>query len=484
MKGLAPTPPLPGHSLDPLETTLGFWKYCASLAEIWWSRHGGVQPAQMAAQRLRALLAFAREASPWYRRRYAGLPREVSSLESIPPTTRAELMAHFDEACTDPRVRRADVERFVADRRRVGELFLGRYRVWKSSGTGGEPGLFVQDPEAVAVYEALVAMQLAAASLDPARLVAGGGRAALVVATGDHYASITSWEHLRRIFPGMAARSYSVLEPLDRLVAELNEFQPAFLASYPSVLALLAAERRAGRLRIAPALAWSGGETLAPAAHASLEAALGCPVVNEYGASECLAIAYGCPEGWLHLNADWVILEPVEADGRPTPPGAASHTVLVTNLANRVQPVIRYDLGDRVTRAPGPCACGNPAPAIRVEGRAATAVALRDARGATVHLAPLALETAVEQATGALRFQIAQTAPDRLVVRLDALGGAAPRAAAGRAAARALREYLGAQSLANVHVALGREPPRPDPRSGKLKSVVVEEPCRTRAPAA
>ena len=478
MKGLAPTPPPLGSPLDPVESTLGFWKYCASLAEIWWSRHGGVQPEDIAAHRLRDLVRFAREASPFYRRRYASLGPRIPDLAALPVTTRAELMANFDDACTDRGIRRADVERFVADRARVGEPFLGRYHVWKSSGSSGSPGLFVQDAGAMAVYDALVAMQLDAARLDFARVAAAAGRAALIVATGDHFASITSWEHVRRVFPGAEALSFSVLEPIAQLTAQLNAWRPAFVASYPSVLSLLAAEQRAGRLRIAPALAWSGGETLGSAARAAIERAFGCPLVNEYGASECLAIAHGCPAGWMHVNSDWVILEPVERDGRPTPPGKASHTVLVTNLANRVQPVIRYDLGDRVTPREGPCECGSRAPAIRVEGRAGVSLALRGPRGRVVRLAPLAVETVVEEAAGELRFQIAQAAPDRLVVRLDAGKDAKARAAAWKKASRALRDYLAAQSLANVQVALGRDPPRVDRASGKLHSVIVEPPCR------
>jgi phenylacetate-coenzyme A ligase PaaK-like adenylate-forming protein len=479
MKGSAPTPPYAGAAVDPIETTLGFWNYCANLAGLWWSRHGGVQPGKLARERLRDLVAFARAASPWYRRLYAHLPRDVDSPASLPVITRAGLMANFDDACTDRRIRRADVERFMADRARVGSTFLGRYHVWKSSGTSGIPGFFVQDAQAMAVYDALVAAQLEAAAFDPARFAAARGRSALVIATGDHFASITTWEHLRRVFPSAAARSYSVLMPIARLDAELNAFRPAFVASYPSVLALLAAEERAGRLSIAPALAWSGGETLTPVAQAAIERAFGCKVMNEYGASECLAIAYGCSAGWMHVNSEWVILEGVDRMGRPTPPGEPSHTVLVTNLANRVQPILRYDLGDRITLAPGPCACGNPLPAIRVEGRKGEAIALERADGSTVRLAPLALETVVEESCGESRFQIARTATDRLEVRLGAADAKA-RAAAWKDASRALRDYLAAQALGNVRVSLARESPRVDPRSGKLHSVVVEARCRPR----
>ena len=475
MKGLAPTPPLHGTALDPLESALGFWNCCASLAELWWSRHGGVQPEGIARSRLETLVAFARERSPFYRERYRGLPGRIDSTSHLPALRRAELMSHFDELCTDREVRRGEVERFLADRGAVGRLFLGRYHVWKSSGTSGVPGLFVQDAQAMAVYEALVAAALESASVDPARLLAGGGRSALVIATGDHYASITAWQHLRRVFPAVSARSFSVLAPLARLVRELDDFQPAYLASYPSVLSLLACEQRAGRLRIAPALVWSGGESLSPAAQRAIEGAFGCTVMNEYGSSECLAMAHGCRAGWLHVDAEWVILEPVDADGRPTAPGATSHTVLVTNLANRVQPILRYDLGDRITLAPGPCPCGSPLPAIRVEGRSARPLELRGADGSTVPVPRLALETAAESAAQGARFQVARIAPDRVAVRVD--GGDGSSATAKRIAA-ALRAYLAAQSLANVRVTAAREAPRPDRASGKLASVVAEAPCR------
>ena len=47
-------------------------------------------------------------------------------------------------------------------------------------------------------------------------------------------------------------------------------------------------------------------------------------------------------------------------------PGPAS------TLANRVQPILRYDLGDSILQRPSPCPCGDPLPAMRVQGRTAT----------------------------------------------------------------------------------------------------------------
>ena len=196
--------------------------------------------------------------------------------------------------------------------------------------------------------------------------------------------------------------------------------------------------------------------------------------MNEYGASECLSIAFGCREGWLHVNSEWVMLEGVDARGKPVAPGQPSHTTLVTNLANRIQPIIRYDLGDRIITSRGCCACGNPLPAIRVEGRRDATLDFHDARGACVKLTPLALSTVVEEAAGEHRFQIAQAANDRLRVRFDAGGTKAQRARIGRRACRALEGYLASQSLEGVRVELDSKPPRIDPRSGKLHAVTRE----------
>jgi phenylacetate-coenzyme A ligase PaaK-like adenylate-forming protein len=148
--------------------------------------------------------------------------------------------------------------------------------------------------------------------------------------------------------------------------------------------------------------------------------------------------------------------------------------VLLTNLANRVQPIIRYDLGDSVVVNPGPCACGSPLPAIEVEGRHDDILAMAAPDGRIVRLLPLALTTVVEDAAPASRFQILQTAPDRLRLRLAARAPA-NRQAAWRAVEKALRAFLDRQSLPNVRVGLDPGTPRADRRSGKLREVIASK---------
>lgn len=430
----------------------------------------------IARQRLADLVRHARERSPLFREIYKGLPRDPP-LERLPPIARPALMARFDEWVTDPRVTRATVEAVLADPRRVGEPFLDGYCAWKSSGTSGCTGLFVQDRAALAVYDSLVAAQLREAPWSFqswTRLAFGGLRTALVVATNDHFASIASWERLRRASPFLQARAFSVLDPLPDLVDRLNEFQPGFLSGYPSVLDLLAVEQQAGRLAIAPGLAWCGGERLTAGMRARIEGAFGCAVMNEYGASECLSIAHECRAGWMHLHADWVILEGVDAKGHPVPPGERSESTLLTNLANRLQPLIRYALGDRVLYKEGPCECGNPLPAFRMEGREADTLDFTTARGGHVRLTPLAIATLLEVVVPEIPFQVAQLAPGRLAIRVGGPGDRGVHAHRAKLAATALHAWLGRHGLRHIRVEGQAQPPVADRRSGKVRAVVRE----------
>ena len=60
----------------------------------------------------------------------------------------------------------------------------------------------------------------------------------------------------------------------------------------------------------------------------------------------------------MHLSDDLFVIEPVDGQGDPVPPGERAAKVYVTNLYNRVQPLIRYELTDEITVLDGPCPCG------------------------------------------------------------------------------------------------------------------------------
>ncbi len=421
-------------------------------------------------ERLVNLVQFAREHSPLYRRLYRHLPTGIDDLSRLPIVTKPELMEHFDEWITDMEVTRASVEEFIADPTRIGQRYLGRYAVWTTSGITGRRGIFVHDDNAQTVYTAL----LIARTSRHMRSLLRGGRVAVLVISGGHFTLTALLEGIRRRYPLVvgALRSFSALSPPSELVRELNAFHPTSLIGYPTLMRLLVQERVAGRLTIEPELVTTEGEWLSPATRAQIETTFHCTVRDTYGASEFLVIASDCGHGWCHVNSDWVVLEPVDHAYLPVSPGQASHTVLLTNLANRVQPIIRYDLGDSVTVSPDPCPCGSPFPAIRVEGRRDDIMYVQAADGRMVPLLPLVLGSVAEDAPGVNRFQIIQVNPVTLRVRLETETGA-DRARTWEELHRRLYGYLALQGVPSVEIELAPEDPQSDPVSGKFRQVWV-----------
>jgi phenylacetate-coenzyme A ligase PaaK-like adenylate-forming protein len=428
--------------------------------------------------RLQRLIEYARSRSSYYRERYAAFPRGVRDLPVLPPVSKSDLMANFDGWATDPAVTRETADAFIADPSRLGHLYLDRYVAFSTSGTTGTPAVILQDRGAMSVYQGLLLARrlptlVAAGAFRP--FLRNRARTATIITTGGHFASSVVEALVRTRHPGLAGRNrtFSLMAPLPELVRSLNGFRPAIVGSYPTVLAVLAGEQAAGRLRIAPALLLSGAERLSAPLGKRLSETFQCPVRDTYAASEFMGIAFDCRYGRLHVNADWLILEPVDAAGKPVAPGKASHTTLLTNLANRVQPLIRYDLGDSVTVFPTACPCGSPLPAIRPEGRRDEILWIGLADGASRPLIPLVLATAVEEAPGILRYQVLQAGPRRLRLRLDEAPGHDRARVCGEVLHR-LRAYLSSQGLASVEVELSGERPRSDTTGGKLRQFFVE----------
>ncbi len=432
--------------------------------------------AQRQQNRLAALIESTLRGSSLYRALWPAGTRACTPLQQLPPVGRAQLMADFAGWVTDPALELDALRAFTADPARIGQPWLGRYMVWESSGTSGQPGMFVQDAQAMAVNDALEALRR---SPPPKPLLTGwfdplglGERMAFIGAIDGHFASTVSVRRLCAINPWLArsTRSFSVLEPLPALVQALNAFAPTAIATYPTAAALLADEAARGALRIRPREIWTGGEYLAPAMRAHIAQHLGGAVRNSYGASEFLAMAWECAHGQLHVNADWVVLEPVDEKLQPVPAGQPSASVLLTNLANHVQPLVRYDLGDQVTLPAGRCSCGSPLPVLQVQGRHDEPLVMAGRAGQSVTLLPLALSTVLEDHAGVFDFYLRQTGPSTLELRLP-LEGEAGRQALARCSA-ALTAFAKAMGLAPITVqgTLGSTAPRG--RSGKACRIV------------
>lgn len=428
--------------------------------------------ARQREQRWAALAAAAMHAPAW-RERLQQSPQGKLRLQDQPVLQKRELMQDFEGYLTEP-LRRADVEQWIADPGRIAFPLAGRYTVWESSGSSGAPGIYVQDAQAMAIYDCLEALRPARLRplqswFDPFGIVE---RTAFVGAIDGHFASTVTLRRLARQNPWLAARIdlLSFLRPMAETVAALNRRPPTVLATYPSMAVLLAEEFIAGRLRHPPRELWTGGETLTPAVRTFLEQGFGCPVTNSYGCSEFLALAAECSQQRLHLNSDWAILEAVDADGAEVPPGTWSHSCWLTNLANHLQPLIRYELGDRIRYADQPCRCGSNLPVIEVMGRSDDVLRLPGGQGAMVAISPLALTTVLEDDAGLCDFQLLAEASQ---LRLQSSCAGAKADAALQRGRQALEAFLSAQGVTAFPIACSSGQAPLHGASGKIQRVMV-----------
>ena len=410
-------------------------------------------------KRLRALVRYAREHSPFYGELYKGLG-DGWTLSDLPPVTKPELMARFDEVLTDRSVSMARVQEFTQDLDNVGRMLDGKYLVFKTSGSTGHPAVVLYDRGAVDVASAVAAFRTFARREDLKRFMAHGKRTAGVFADNGFYLACGMSRYLQLQMPRKQTKiTVDVNGPEAEIVRALNGFQPAMLSGYPSNLALLADCRG---LDIRPDVVITGGELLTDPIRQKLKDRFGCYVQTHYSCTEGGEIACECREGHLHINEDWVILEPVDREGRPVAPGVRSDRVFITNLSNRIQPFIRYELTDRVIVHEEPCPCGRTTRWLEIEGR--TDDILTCSGGVSV--APMSLYKVLEEVPKVRRFQLVQRSPNVLELRL----AADDRESAFQAAKGELGSFFESKGL-SVEILLADDPPQADPVSGKFKHV-------------
>jgi len=216
-----------------------------------------------------------------------------------------------------------------------------------------------------------------------------------------------------RLLPAFEMNEATMLRYLD--ILEKGNYRQVF--GYPSALAMLFLHaRREGRnlRRLGIKVAFVTGEVLFPHQRELISEVLNCPVANGYGGRDSALIAHECPQGGLHVLADAVVLELIDADGRPVPAGEPGE-IVITDLYSHEAPFIRYATGDVAVMSPRPCPCGRALPILeRVEGRSNDSVVTADGR--TIN--SLALIYGLREIDGILRFRICQKAIDRFHVQL------------------------------------------------------------------
>ena len=357
--------------------------------------------------RLRELVGVAVERSSWHRGRLGDtdLARlDEDTLRGLPVMTKDDLMGNFDEIVTDHDVRLADANAHIAEL--DGDAyFRDELHAVASGGSSGVRGVFVWGWDAWATVQ-LTALRRALLDRIGDPDLASRPPVAMIVAAENatHFTSAVSETFATG---AVETHRFRIGLPLHEVVAGLNAAGGDNLATYPSMLARLVGEARAGRLQIGPRRIMTMAEPLSEDARRAAEETWQAPVANMWGTSEAGVTAVGCFKGaGMHLTDDLLIVEPVDADGNAVPAGVRSHKVFLTNLFNPLLPLIRYEISDEVTLLDEPCACGSLHRRIAdIEGRNDDTFLYRD--GVSVH--PHLFRSILGRAHAVSEYQVKQT---------------------------------------------------------------------------
>lgn len=310
-------------------------------------------------ERLRALLAHARERSPFHASRMSGLDPDsatVQDLVRLPPMSKRQAQDEWDAIVTVPGLERTGAERILAEQPWFSYTPSGA-QVFSSGGSSGVRGVYVWDWQLFVTLACLAWRMQAREELrlphdhHPARL-------AVLEAGEPPHASTPLFDVPTD--PNMEGVVIPAGAPFEQVLAKVADARPTHLVGYASVVGRLARASLAGELDIHPVRVSTNSEPLGAEDRAAIDNAWDAPIHNLWGSTEIGVQAVGCGKGeGLHVCEDEVVLERVDESGIPVASDQPAARTLATGLANWSFPFIRYDLGDVVTMLPGRCPCGS-----------------------------------------------------------------------------------------------------------------------------
>lgn len=392
-----------------------FARQVAFPLQEWWKGHGtlrllremeaeqwlsGRELLDRQAARLRALVAHAADTVPYYQRlfaRYGLRPGDIrcgADLPKLPLLSKDDIRAYLD----DTRSRTAR-------------------RLWKAttSGSTGSPLTFYLGPTRVS-------SDVAARQRAEGWWEMGVGDLELAVwissLEGRHQSLLRSWRDrlLRtRLFPAFELSPAT----LDRCIDHLLRKPYRRVFGYPGSIALLcerAAATRRDLRRSNVRAVFVTGEYLREEWRALISGSFGCPVANGYGGRDSGFVAHECAAGSMHVTADRLIIEIVDAHGRPRPAGESGE-IVVTHLDTPEAPLLRYRTGDIGALSTEACRCGRGLPVLaRIEGRITEFLVTPD--GWMIHGG--LLTNVLREVEGIRQFRVTQTRRDQVAIEIVA----------------------------------------------------------------
>ena len=325
----------------------------------WWDE---ARLKEFQLSRLRQLLTHAQTHVPYYQRLFAEIGFKAEEIHSVNDLIRLPFL-------DKPKIR-ANIEAMRSD-------VAGPLARFNTGGSSGSPLIFYIGKERIShdVAAKWRATRWWGVDIGDPEIVVWGSPIEL----GRQDIARTLRDYLLR------TRLLSAFEmseqKLDRFLDEILATRPKMLFGYPSALSHIARHAEAKGLRVDNLgihVAFVTSERLYEEQREQISRVFGCPVANGYGGRDAGFIAHQCPEGGMHITAEDIIVEIVDAQGNALPPGEAGE-IVVTHLATRDFPFIRYRTGDIAVLGSESCTCGRILPLIKeIQGRSTDFLVARD----------------------------------------------------------------------------------------------------------
>jgi phenylacetate-CoA ligase len=409
------------------------------------------------AQAVLLVREYAYTHSPFYKQFHQGL--YDAPVHDLPVLTKGMLMDHFDDLVTDRDIHLQDVRAYMSTQR-ADRRFLGRYWVHVTTGVSGHPGVFlVNRAEWTTMMAAAFRLfEWTGIKMMPTHRV----KTAIVASTIPfHQSAQRIGSTFQRLL--MPEIHLAASEKVSTIVERLNAWQPELLVGYASMMRILADEQLAGHLQIAPRTVLSSSEVLTQETRHRVVQAWGEVLFNGLSSTEgCISAECDRHRG-MHLMEDLAIVEVVDQDNRPVPPGAYGDKLLITTLFKYTQPLIRYELDDSVRLSPDPCPCGRPFRLIDdIQGCVWESLSFAGESGGSVTVHPLIFHRIVDTLPVS-GWQVVQEA-DGLQVLLSGVRGSLDDAIV----ADTVRQALAKQGVIIPQVKIQRVARIPQSAGGKI----------------
>jgi len=339
-----------------------FRRYVAELEQTQWWSSDELQALQE--ERLRTLIRHAYENVPYYRRIMDERKlkpsdiRTADDLYKLPVLTKQDIRQYWNEL-------RA---RNIPD----SQVSIGR-----TGGTTGIPLHFALDKDRVTFDHALIQRHWSWAGYRPGdRLVLLRGFTLIPPDTNSGIYWRYDWVDNRIYLSGF----HLSLDIMPIYIRKLQEWQPKFIAGYPSNVFTLARFMEREGVQIPVQAIFTSSEILTPTERKVIEKQFACQVWDRYGTGERLVVGQQCEYGNYHQNVEFGILQVDSPRGEPAPLRSKGE-LIHTGLTNFSMPLIRYaseDIGYVINK---PCPCGRGLPLMGpVDGRKDDVIVTTDGR--------------------------------------------------------------------------------------------------------